>query len=842
MPLVPVTFEYLTGLRTSFLLGARLTGSWTAQGMRSDQWSTVPMQTFTAEDGCPAFRATVQLDDSQVGQVFRWGVSVDTPSAPNRWGIPTEISEAQNTERNRTFTLRAGGQTERYYLTHCRRLGANKLVHNGGTAIRFACWAPNAQNVELIRGTMEGPLSQGRVGIFVVDTMRGGYVWNDGRGISATIPMHRGDDGVWSTDVADSPALANFAGFDHTLYLFRITRDDGSVVYRTDLYSRCQCGSGGVDPESATWNGLCRELDGTKSCSVVIDPERVARELHEVDANGQSVFPETLWQSDDVFWADEFDANHPMPTRIEDLIIYELHVDGLGLGRHDRGTLEDAIAFLDHLADLGVNAVELMPFSEYEGWVNWGYATSHYLAMEYAGGGRDQFKHFVKACHQRGIAVILDVVYNHYTHRAERAQWAYDSPAHERNIYYWYEGRPTDYPAYEEAARRNPQQTPPGHGGYIDNMSTGYAPRYWDEMVRKLFISSAAQAVCEFHIDGFRVDQTTSIHSYAVLHADGRPADSARAFGAKFLREWTRTLHLIKPEVFLMAEDHSEWPAVTQSSEDGGLGFQAVWYAAYYHHLIGDAQNDSSRARLLKYAGYGDNRPLNMTWFAGALSASADHRVIYHESHDEAGNSYYEEGGQRVYSARTIAVAVNNASLTGETRRYAEARTRFAAGVTLLAPGIPMFFMGEEVGASRPYRYDDFINNREDYQALRLGSGNALFRFYQAVIALRRARPALRTGNFEVLHVHDANRLLAFRRWDGPEDFIVVASLNNGAFSAGYSILNTRIADGEWREVFNSVAADYGGFGVVNAQAIPSRGGVLTPRVPANGVIVLQRQ
>ena len=88
-----------------------------------------------------------------------------------------------------------------------------------------------------------------------------------------------------------------------------------------------------------------------------------------------------------------------------------------------------------------------MPLAEYDGWTSWGYGNSHYLAIEYAGGGRDQFKYFIRACHRYGIAVIMDVVYNHYTPNAERAQWAYDSNAPERNIYYWYEGLVSDYPA-----------------------------------------------------------------------------------------------------------------------------------------------------------------------------------------------------------------------------------------------------------------------------------------------------------------------------------------------------------------------------------------------------------
>ncbi len=534
---------------------------------------------------------------------------------------------------------------------------------------------------------------------------------------------------------------------------------------------------------------------------MVVDPERVTELFDE------GVWPETRWLSEEAFWQNEFTADRPLPTRLEDLVIYELHVDGLGLDRGvAAGSLQDAVNLLDYLVDLGINAVELMPMAEFQDRVGWGYTTSHYFAIEFSGGGRDQFKHFVRACHQRGIAVILDVVYNHYTFDSERAEWAYDSNTPENNIYYWYEGRASDYP--------NPE------GGYIDNGSSGWAPRFWEEMVRKMFISSAAALASEFHFDGFRVDLTTAIHRDAVLHADGRPVNNACMFGQKFLREWARTLKMLKPSIFLIAEDHSGWAAVTQSPDQGGLGFDATWYADFYHHLIGDAQNDPSRARLLKMAGYGENRPLAMTQFARSLAASAGAKIIYHESHDEAGNSYYEEGGQRVYSARTIMVAVNDAPLWAETRRFAEARVHFAAGMALLGPGVPMFFMGEEVGASRPYRYADFVNAREDFYALRRGVGANLFRFYQDLIRLRLTRPALRSHNIDIVYTHDARRLLAFRRWEGSEELLVVASLNNTSFTDGYTIYNDRIINGQWREIFNSDANPYGGNGLVNQGTI----------------------
>ncbi len=857
MARIPVTFEYLTGLRPSgqavgqpitdlqrlIFRNARLSGSWDSSGRWSNAWSTVAMEPFTAEDGCPAYRATVTLDDGQIGWWFRWGVTLDAPGRPNLWGIPNEINDPESTERYRLFRLDWAGQVVRFYLTHCRRLGANKLWTEGTNrpAIRFAAWAPNARAVEVVMGETET-----------------GYIWPDGtfgpdrRPPAETYAMGWAGDGVWQTDLAVAGQLNDFAGFDHRPYMFRVTKDDGSVAYRTDLYSRCQIGSGNKDPlnpphNDSPWNGTRQDLDGTKSCSVVVDPERVTEHFREVDPNGRQIWPEHDWLTEEDFWRNEFDPLRPVPARLEDLVIYELHVSGLGFGRvNDRGepvpgTLGDAMALLDHLVDLGINCVELMPMAEFEGWANWGYGNSHYLAIEYAGGGRDQMKHFVRECHRRGIAVLLDVVYNHYIQDAERAEWGYDSSAHERNIYYWYEGQPGDYPSFDAAVRgSNPGQI--GHGGYVDNMSTGYAPRFWEEAVRKMFISSAAMLVAEFHFDGFRVDQTTSLHSYAVLHADGRPAQRARQFGAKFLREWTRTVRMIRPNAILIAEDHSGWSAVTQSTEAGGLGFDATWYAEYYHQLIGDATADPSRARLLKIAGYGDNRSLPMTFFAGTLAATSGDKVIYHESHDEAGNSTYTEFGSEQHSDRTIVVAVNRASLTGETRRWAEARVHFAAGITLLGPGTPMFFMGEEVGAAKPYRYNDFLRFREDLAGERAGEGRRLFAFYQAVIRLRREHDALRSHSIDIVHVHDSNRIIAFRRWSGNEQMLVIAGLNNGRFWAGYELRNERIPDGDWQEVFNSDSPEFGGSGLTNPGLVRAQGGALTVRLPGNFVAVFLRR
>ena len=273
--------------------------------------------------------------------------------------------------------------------------------------------------------------------------------------------MRPAGDGVWETDLTD-PRLSSFLAFDHRPYMFRIVKDDGRVAYRTDLYSRCQIGRGTTNPanlgKGQTFSGRREDLDGSVSCSVVVDPQWVTAHFRNSD------WPETEWTAEQDFWKQEFDPQRPLPTRIEDLVIYEMHIGGLGAGKTEPdgtpvpGDLADAMGMLDYLVDLGVNAVELMPLSQFEGWATWGYGTSHYCAVEFSGGGRDEFKYFVRECHRGGIAVILDVVYNHYNPDGERAEWGYDSDDPERNIYYWYEGSPANYPDHRRVPRQRFQR------------------------------------------------------------------------------------------------------------------------------------------------------------------------------------------------------------------------------------------------------------------------------------------------------------------------------------------------------------------------------------------------
>jgi 1,4-alpha-glucan branching enzyme len=799
-----VEFQFITGLRRAIFYNARLRGSWNANGRYSDNWSESPMREELGTDGCPMFRASVVLDLADRGKTFKWGVVLDGPQGANFWGIPTEIQDVNSAERYRQFGIDIGAepQVERYYFTHCRRLGANKhFVAGSGTAdLRFATWAPNAKPpVQVVFGNPSG------------------YIANDGSGIDPARPivtLSRLPDGVW-----EGIAPAPFESFKGLPYMYRFKNAQNDVVYRTDIFSRSQIGKGDKNPANTAWPGTPETLEGRVSCSLVVDADAIRKNFA---STAPGAAPELI--STEEFWASEFTPGLPVPTRVEDLVIYELHVGSLGFGKPGAGDLGDALQFLDHLRQLGVNAVELLPLSEFGGTLGWGYGNTHHLCIESSAGGRDKYRHFVRECHRHGIAVIQDVVYNHYDNDAERAESQYDSTAPEQNIYYWYEGRPSDY--------RCPND------GYLFNGATGRTPRFWEEHVRQQFISSAAFLIEEMHVDGLRVDLTQAMHRDNVLEGDHRHSvGNANIFGQKLLREWSRTLRMIRPTAMLIAEDHTGWDAVAKPAAQGGLGFDAHWELPFYHSLIGDSEMAGDRPRLLKRAGFGGDEPLQMDRFSDVLYRSRHNQIVFHESHDEAGNA----GG----TARTIVTAVDGAPLVGATRVAAEARCRVCFGLSLLSAGTPMFFMGEEIGAQNAYKYDNILQSREDILTERSGNGKQLFRFYQDLITLTRRLRSIRSHNIDILHQSNINRVIGFKRWSGGEEVIILASFNNAAFDNGYAIEKDALAipDAGWKEVFNSDAALYGGRNVGNFGAtIPSRQHRLNVAIPANGFVVLLKQ
>ncbi len=798
-----ICFRYYPGVgRLPAGTQADLSGSWTPDGRPAagPDWSRTPMTAQTDETGAVCFTATVTLDPSAAGAALSWGtwIRLGGDPAAEVWGIPAEVPDPGSADQVRSLTAGPGGaavpQQESYRLSWHRYRGAQRWApgpQGGPAPLMISVWAPAAASVAVVFG------------------LPGGYIADDGYGADPARPavaLAPGPDGTWSALLPDFGALAGSG------YMFRIVRPDGSVNWATDMFSRQQAGLGATDPGGAHYDGPASDLDGRPSCSVITDPGAVA--AYPADPGAPPV-PAAE------FWSGETGPARPVPRRVQDLVIYELHVGALDPASAAAGTFADALEFLPYLADLGVNAVELMPMFQFEGTASWGYGSSQFLAIESAAGGRDALKHFVRACHQLGIAVIMDVVYNHYTPAAARASWQYDSVSPPDNCYYWYQGTPGQYSFPE--------------GGYLDNVSSGWAPRYSAGQVRQMFVSSAVLLIDEFHIDGLRVDQTASIHAYNALHADGSAVPAANIAGRKFLRELCQTVKTLRPDAVLIAEDHSGWDQVTQPAFGGGIGFDATWYADFYHHLVGEQNAGPQWACLLLSAGQRQDGPLAMSWFAGALAASGNRKVVYESSHDEAGNAAGTE--------RTILAAVNGAPLVGETRVYAEARCRCACALTMLSAGTPMFLMGEEVGAQRAYTYDKFAEEKEDLPALRQTTGALLWKFWTDMIAFRLGSAVIRSPGIDVFHANDDGRVIAFRRFSADGELLAVASLSNAPYDTpGYQLSYGPLGDSGWRECFNTDAAVYGGQNTGNAGAVlRASGGQLTVIVPANGAVVFER-
>ncbi len=815
MAQIKVNFTFHSGIRRRLFRNVRLSGSWDASGNFSNQWTESPMLPSQDGTGCDAFSASVSFASAQSGITFYWGVLADLAQSPNTWVIVTEVPDENSNLRHRSFILAAGETQQDYWFAAGRRFGAQKFIPPASLSpgIRFAAWAPHARNVEVVFA----PFS------LAIGTPTG-YIADDGTGIDPTlpiVPLTSKPNGTWESDIATTPSLANFDDFLNRLYMYRITNEQGSLTYKVDIFSRNQVGRGSINPAGAPYNGSYLDLDGIVSCSVVSDPDLVTRDFSDTGIAKQSLIPA------EQFWANEYTPGKLPPQTIQDLIIYELHVGSLGFPSLSSGTFADAMLFVDNLATLGVNAVELLPVLEFDGDLQWGYGTSLFFCLQTSAGGGNQLKHFVRACHQRGIAVILDVVYNHFaTSDNERSEWGFDSDPNlfpQHNIWYWYQGQPSDYPGNL-------------NGGYLNNLSSGFSPRFSEEYVRLMFTSSAAALLDDFHLDGLRVDLTDAIHQNNSLNANGSPVPSANLFGIKFLRELARTVKTLNPSAFLIAEDHSGWSAMTQSLDQGGIGFDAVWYSDFYHHLVGDGNYGDNYAKLLKNAGYGTSAPLNMDYFAGALLGTQYSKITYHEDHDEAGNGANTE--------RTILTAVNHAPLFGATRSYAEARCRFAFGLAALSAGTPMFLMGEEIGAAKYFRYNDFFSNKEDLIGQRTTNGRFLFRFYQELIRLVTSKPATRSTALDVIYRHNDNRVIAFTRSSPGQQLLVLASLNDAPFDHGYVFWTdpSRLSSGPWQEIFNSDAAAYGGDNIGNSgAALQVDSGQLNAVLPAHGFVVLQK-
>lgn len=509
------------------------------------------------------------------------------------------------------------------------------------------------------------------------------------------------------------------------------------------------------------------------------------------------------------------DASFSTPD-FSDMVVYQLHVGTYASSPPSYGTYLDVIEKIPYLAALGINVLQPLPVTESEANPSSGYNGADYfspdtlytvydpavlgrhlatingllaakglapLAASQIASGVNQLKALVDLCHLHGIAVVLDVVYNH----------AGGFEGDDETLYFW---------------DREAGTSDIANSQYFTDQSVagGLSFALWKQEVRQFLIDNAAFWLREYHADGFRYDEVSDL------------LRNNETSGWSFCQALTGTVRFVQRRALQNAEYWpSEYSATTASivapSGDGGAGFDVV-----QHDALRDAVRNAVAA-----ASQGAGSAVDMTAIASALSSPglphAGCVVPCVENHD-------------------IVLAGRQARLPrladGSDARsfYARSRSKVATGLLLAAPGIPQIFMGQEFLEDKPWDTDPGGPSLLYWAGLACDKAMAdQLRFTQDLVRLRWVQPALRGESIHVFHVHDANRVVAFHRWiEGTGgDVVVVASLNDSPLF-GYELGFP--SGGRWTELFNSDVYD----DWVNPLRVGNDGGVLAAGGPLHGL------
>ncbi|MGD8388869.1 MAG: alpha-amylase family glycosyl hydrolase [Desulfobacteraceae bacterium] len=447
------------------------------------------------------------------------------------------------------------------------------------------------------------------------------------------------------------------------------------------------------------------------------------------------------------------------PPALDEMVIYELHIGTFGKqgAEPGPGDLEGAIDRLTYLKELGINAVELMPLAEFAGGYSWGYNPSNIFAVENEYATPRTFKEFVDEAHRLGIAVIVDVVYNHFG-PTDLDLWQFDgwSENDKGGIYFYNDWRAA---------------TPWGET----------RPDYGRKEVREYIRDNALMWFQEYGVDGLRWDMTAFIRN---VHGRNDHSESDLPDGWTLMQWVNEEIRIYKPRAFTIAEDLQNNPYLTRDPKDGGAGFSTQWAAPFVHAvraaLIGaeDASRDMDAVR---------NAILHRYYL------NAFERVIYTESHDEVSNG----------KAR-IAEEVD----PGKASSWA-AKKKSALGAVLVftAPGVPMIFQGQE------FLEDDWFHDQDSIDWKKKDRFAGILQLYKDLISLRLNRGGKTKGltgqGVNVYHMNHDDKTMAYHRWDsgGPHDSVVVLA-NFSSRPCKRCIIPLPDAC-EWTVLFNSDSRYY---------------------------------
>lgn len=441
-----------------------------------------------------------------------------------------------------------------------------------------------------------------------------------------------------------------------------------------------------------------------------------------------------------------------------ELVIYEMHIGTFNPTSNDRvGTFQRAAKKLPYLRELGINAVQIMPPMEFPGGRSWGYNPALPFAVETDYGGMLGFKQFVRAAHEHGIAVILDVVYNHLG-PGDLDLWRFDG---------WWENDGGGIYFYND----NRADTPWGHT----------RPDYGRPEVRQMLRDNALTWLHEYKVDGLRWDATAYIRN--IYGNDNEPANDLPD-GWSLMQWINEEVREFAPNHLTIAEDlkGNEW--VVKDTGAGGAGFGSQWDPNFVHPV---------RTAIIS----NDDAFRDMEAVKNALYFKYDgdvfKRVVYTESHDEVANG----------KAR-----VPEEIWPGNSHHwFAKKRSTMGAVLVFTAPGIPMIFQGQE------FLEDKWFTDTEalDWEYAKAMEG--IIYLYRDLARLRRNADGVSKGltgqNINVYHVNQNDKVLAFHRWydGGPGDSVVVVMNMTANTVKDYTVGFPTV--GHWSLRFDSHAAAY---------------------------------
>jgi 1,4-alpha-glucan branching enzyme len=499
-------------------------------------------------------------------------------------------------------------------------------------------------------------------------------------------------------------------------------------------------------------------------------------------ADGYVVAPRYFWDS----------GSFQMPG-FHQLVIYELHVEtfnsAAALGNFD--SLEEK---LDYLRALGVNAVELLPVFGHFGDHSLGYNPAYPFDIESNYGSNEHFQEFIKKAHDHGIAVIMDVVFNHFgPDELDESMRRLDG---------WWQDENDGIYFYTACCGRK---------------DTGFGPRpdFGRHEVRDFILDNVRLWLEQYHVDGFRFDAVTVIRNTKDRNDD--PADDIPD-GWRLLQDLNGLIKAQPSPKLSVAEDLKDNRWIVKRG-DGGAGFDAQWGSEFYwalHDALVAARDEERDVLRLRRA------------LEDRYSADAFSRVIYTETHDE------------VRPDRNRSRLPEEITPGAPASWHAKKRSTLGAAVVLTAPGIPMLFQGQELLSGGGWTPSTPV----DWALLSRFGG--IQRLYRDLIRARRDLDHNTRGlsghHIHVHHVNAADKVLAFHRWDrgGPgDDVVVVVNLGAKRFES-YSLGFPRA--GLWWCRVNTDAATYdpsfGDLGSTHTTAGPTDAGD-PDHMPCRGCVPL---